>query len=167
MSKTRNPIAVGVRLHAIRIPNRIAPRDCIQPHAEPLLTPMRHFITTTTMANARIMCLLNVLTSLQCVLREYSQFFTFVVEEQTRVNHRMLFLSEPQRETRRATRRKFWVRPGRTSRWWDNVLNGMVVVNEWMENFRMSRASLFALSEELRPYIERQTTNMRARLLER
>ena len=78
------------------------------------------------------------------------------------MNHRMLFLSEPQRETRRATRRKFWVRPGRTSRWWDNVLNGMVVVNEWMENFRMSRASLFALSEELCPYIGGQSTNMRA-----
>lgn len=32
---------------------------------------------------------------------------------------------------------------------------------EWRENFRMSRASLVALSEELRPHIEGQTTNMR------
>lgn len=41
-------------------------------------------------------------------------------------------------------------------------MNRVVVENEWKENFRMSRASVVALSEELRPYIEQQTTNMRA-----
>lgn len=41
-------------------------------------------------------------------------------------------------------------------------MNGVVVEEEWRENFRMSRASLVSLSEELRPYIEGQTTNMRA-----
>ncbi|KAK0154159.1 hypothetical protein N1851_003746 [Merluccius polli] len=52
--------------------------------------------------------------------------------------------------------------PGRTSSWWDNFVNGVVVDEEWRENFRMSKTSLVALSEELRPYIQRQTTAMRA-----
>lgn len=32
----------------------------------------------------------------------------------------------------------FWVRPGRTSKWWDNFLAGDVVDEEWKLNFRMS-----------------------------
>ncbi len=58
-------------------------------------------------------------------------------------------------------RRRFWVRPGRTSAWWDNFLNGSMLEEEWRENFRMSRKSFFELSTELRPYIERETTHMR------
>nr|XP_055052491.1 putative nuclease HARBI1 [Misgurnus anguillicaudatus] len=73
-----------------------------------------------------------------------------------------MLLDPPRKTTRRATRRKFWIRPGRTSSWWDNFFNGVVVEDEWRENFRMSKASLVALSEELSPYIEGQTTNMRA-----
>lgn len=72
-----------------------------------------------------------------------------------------LSMNSSRRTTRRATRRKFWVRPGRTSSWWDNFVNGVVVDAEWRENFRMSRDSVVALCEELRPYIEKLTTNMR------
>lgn len=54
------------------------------------------------------------------------------------------------------------MRPGRTSSWWDNFVNGVVADSEWRENLRMSRDSVVALSEELRPHIEGQTTNMRA-----
>ncbi|KAM3867651.1 putative nuclease HARBI1 [Diretmus argenteus] len=71
------------------------------------------------------------------------------------------FQSPPRTTTRRATRRKFWVRPGRTSSWWDNFVNDVVLDVEWRENFRMSRSSVVALSEELRPHIEAETTNMR------
>lgn len=77
-----------------------------------------------------------------------------------RVRH--VILAPPRRATRRATRRRFWVRPGRTSSWWDSFVGDVVVDSDWRENFRMSRASLVALSEELRPYIEGQTTVMRA-----
>ena len=77
-----------------------------------------------------------------------------------RIRH--IILNPPRRATRRAARRRFWVRPGRTSSWWDNVVNGIAVDEEWRENFRMSRTSLLALSEELRPYIDGQTTAMRA-----
>ena len=133
-----------------------------QPQAEPLETPLRHFITTTTMADSRFVYMLNLLISLQSLLRQYCDLFTYVVEEQTTVNNRMLALNEPQGATRRANRRQFWVRPGRTSSWWNNFIDAVVVGSEWIENFRMSRASLFALSEELCPYIGGQSTNMRA-----
>ena len=55
--------------------------------------------------------------------------------------------------TRLARARRFWIRPGRTSAWWDNFVSQTVVPEEWKENFRMSQPSLLKLSEELRPYI--------------
>ncbi|XP_046864305.1 uncharacterized protein LOC124458306 [Xenia sp. Carnegie-2017] len=59
-------------------------------------------------------------------------------------------------------RRRFWVRPGRTSAWWDNFVRQTVIEEEWCENFRMSRRSLHELADELRPYIEGKTTIMRS-----
>ena len=50
---------------------------------------------------------------------------------------------------RPATPRKLWVGPGRTSAWWDNFVNQIVVPEEWRENFRVSRDSLYSLAEEL------------------
>lgn len=41
-------------------------------------------------------------------------------------------------------------------------MEGIVDENAWRENFRMSKDALAALSEELQPYIEGETTNMRA-----
>ena len=55
--------------------------------------------------------------------------------------------------------RRFWIRPGRTSLWWDNFLNGVMLEEEWKENFRMSCVSFFNL---VSPYIERQVTIMRS-----
>ena len=59
-------------------------------------------------------------------------------------------------------RRRFWVRPGRTSAWWDNFVADVVVHEEWKENFRMSKQSFDKLCNELHPYIEKQQTNMRS-----
>ena len=59
-------------------------------------------------------------------------------------------------------RRRFWTRPGRTSAWWDNFINGTMIEEEWRENFRMSKTSLLKLAEELRPYIEGKETIMRS-----
>ncbi|XP_017276303.1 putative nuclease HARBI1 [Kryptolebias marmoratus] len=86
------------------------------------------------------------------------------LSEQTRLLNSSIhhMLDPPRTRTRRGTRRKLWVRPGRTSSWWDNFVSGAVEDGEWSENFRMSRASLVALTEQLRPHIEGQTTNMRA-----
>ena len=58
--------------------------------------------------------------------------------------------------------RRFWVRPGRTSAWWDNFVGEIVIQGEWRKNFRMSRSSLYELADQLRPYIEGRTTIMRA-----
>ena len=33
--------------------------------------------------------------------------------------------------------RRFWVRPGRTSAWWDNFVDEMVIAEEWPHNLRM------------------------------
>lgn len=58
--------------------------------------------------------------------------------------------------------RRFWTRPGRTSAWWDNFVHEVVIPEEWLENFRMSRRSLLNLSELLRPHIEGESTRMRS-----
>nr|XP_023651694.1 putative nuclease HARBI1 [Paramormyrops kingsleyae]XP_023651695.1 putative nuclease HARBI1 [Paramormyrops kingsleyae] len=58
--------------------------------------------------------------------------------------------------------RQFWVKPGRSSAWWDNFVNESVVPEEWQENFRMSRTALLILSEKLRPNIEGKKTQMRS-----
>ena len=34
--------------------------------------------------------------------------------------------------------RRFWIRPGRTSAWWSNILAERVIAEEWRENFRVS-----------------------------
>ena len=62
---------------------------------------------------------------------------------------------------RAPAKRRFWTRPGRTSAWWDNFASQNVVPEEWKENFRMSRDTFLILCEELRPFIEKQDTNMR------
>ena len=64
----------------------------------------------------------------------------------------------PKRERRQ---RRFWVKPGRTCLWWENFLNGVVLEEEWKENFRMSRINFYNLAGLLRPYIERKVTVMR------
>lgn len=85
-------------------------------------------------------------------------------QQQTAIDNyvRYRLLDPPRRATTGAGRRRFWVRPGRTSSWWDNFVSGVALDSEWRENLRMSRASVVALSEELRPHIEGQTTNVRA-----
>ena len=71
------------------------------------------------------------------------------VHQRIRNNFRQSFMSK---DTRKATRRsqpykqrRFWTRPGRTSAWWDNFVNEVVVAEEWRENFRMSRGNYHRL----------------------
>ena len=51
------------------------------------------------------------------------------------------------------------MRPGRTSARRDNFDNG-TMIEEWRENFRMSKTSLLKLAEELRPYVVGKETIM-------
>nr|XP_020633184.1 protein ANTAGONIST OF LIKE HETEROCHROMATIN PROTEIN 1-like [Pogona vitticeps] len=57
--------------------------------------------------------------------------------------------------------RAFWVQPGR-SEWWEKVVLPHWDDPLWQENFRMSRRTFMELCDQLRPVLERQTTNMRA-----
>jgi hypothetical protein len=57
--------------------------------------------------------------------------------------------------------RRLWLRPGRTSTWWDNMLNGVCPDSERKDNFRMSRCNFEELCDDLRPLLERHTTRMR------
>ena len=43
-----------------------------------------------------------------------------------------------------------WHLKERTSAWWDNFVSETVVEEEWWENFRMSRKSLYRLAHQLR-----------------
>ena len=58
-------------------------------------------------------------------------------------------------------KRRFWVRPGRTDAWWLNFVKNVVIAEEWIENFRMSRDSFYQLCDELRPFLTKLHTNMR------
>lgn len=71
-----------------------------------------------------------------------------------------LLLRRPRRR-QLAAQRRFWVMPGRTDTWWDNFMKNIVPLEEWKDNFRMSRASFFSLCQQLKPYLELQTTVMR------
>ena len=62
------------------------------------------------------------------------------------------------RKIARGTR---WTRPGRTSTWWDNFMNNVMLDDEWWENFRLSKVNFVKLCEELRAYLNKKTTNMR------
>ena len=57
--------------------------------------------------------------------------------------------------------RQFWEKPSRVGIWWDNFINNVVVPEEWVENFRMSKDSFMSLCYELKPYIEKNATRLR------
>ena len=48
-----------------------------------------------------------------------------------------------------STSRRFWIRPDRTSEWWYNWANEIMLPEEWKENFRMSRTSLLKLERRI------------------
>ena len=77
-----------------------------------------------------------------------------------RQRRRVNYLLQTRRRRRRE--RSLWTRPGRTSQYWDNFVDGKTDALAWVEDFRMSKESLVYLSEQLRPYIEGETTRMRA-----
>ena len=64
-----------------------------------------------------------------------------IVRQRIRNNCRQSLVSKDTRKAMRLSQpykqRRFWTRPGRTSAWWDNFVNEVVVVEEWREKFRM------------------------------
>ena len=65
-------------------------------------------------------------------------------------------------KSKTSKQRKQWIRPGRTSLWWDNFVNNTVVLDEWRENFRMSKESFMKLCDKVKPFLQKQSTNMRS-----
>ena len=49
----------------------------------------------------------------------------------------------------------------RSSDWWRGVLDGLYGDGWWRENLRMTRDTFQMICDELRPYLERQTTRFR------
>ncbi len=74
-------------------------------------------------------------------------------------NNRPILPAQKIRKKRK--KRQFWIRPGRTPLWWENLKNNIAVIEEWQENFRMSQPTFKKLCEELRPYLTKKETNMR------
>ena len=52
------------------------------------------------------------------------------------------------------SQRKYWIRPGRSKEWWNGFIKDEVLPDEWKESF-------YILSDELQPYIMKNTTQMR------
>ena len=80
------------------------------------------------------------------------------------MNYRFLYdvaNSQAFKSKRKIARRTRWTRPGRTSTWWDNFVNNVMLDNEWRENFRLSNVNFVKLCKELRAYLNKKTTNMR------
>ncbi|KAJ0058294.1 hypothetical protein NL108_012761 [Boleophthalmus pectinirostris] len=66
------------------------------------------------------------------------------LSEQRRIcNHLCQILDAP---VRRRRVRQIWTKLGRTSRWWDNFVEGVADENVWRENFCISKDALVALS---------------------
>ena len=120
------------------------------------------------MANTELLSLVLLLSCL-LVLQQISQA-TMIEYGRLHAQRQLLLTQLIDKTTRECPRkerrpRRFWIRPGRTSLWWDNFLSGIMLEEEWKENFRMSRASFFNLVSMLRPFIEKQVTVMRIPVL--
>ena len=90
--------------------------------------------------------------------RRREMLVDIVTDSSKKINGIMKLLKT---KKRRRCNRRFWERPGRTSAWWDNFVNDVVVPEEWRENFRMSEESFMKLCALLRPYLERKVTHIR------
>ena len=45
---------------------------------------------------------------------------------------------------------RFWVKPGRTDSWWQNMIPNRFLEEDWGKNFRMSKNEFMTLVDELR-----------------
>lgn len=72
-----------------------------------------------------------------------------------------IMFNDRRKPLKRLTKRKYWVRPGRTDQWFKNMMEGRCAEEEWMENFRMRRDSFEKLCDKLRAQLQRQTTVLR------
>ena len=112
----------------------------------------------------QIVILQNVWISTCNIFNSVISFLTEIHKRQREIIWKMFIADSNKRRNAKKKERKpprYWVRPGRSNRWWTNILNNKATLEEWRENFRMSEASFYMLCEELRPYLTKQTTKLR------
>ena len=73
---------------------------------------------------------------------EQQQLLSVVDHSTARIRRAYKLLKHPLKKRRP---RRFWERPGRVGTWWYNFINNVVVPEEWVENFRMSKDSMYRL----------------------
>ena len=61
---------------------------------------------------------------------------------------------------RTRVQRSIWCKP-RTKEWWEAVQSGLFGSSWWKENLRMSQSTFNIICNELRPYITRESTQLR------
>ena len=47
-------------------------------------------------------------------------------------------------------KRRFWVKPGRTDLWWQNMIQNRCLEEDWRKNFRMSKNEFMKLVDSYR-----------------
>ena len=62
-------------------------------------------------------------------------------------------LKKLQEQKVRRKRKSVRYKKGRTDKWWENMLMGILPEDDWKENFRMSRETFQDLIQELSPWI--------------
>ena len=58
-------------------------------------------------------------------------------------------------------KRRRWINPGQTDRWWRNLWSGKLLESEWSSNLRMSREHFMELVEIMRPNLETKCGSFR------
>lgn len=54
-----------------------------------------------------------------------------------------------------------WRKPGRTDKWWDNLVSGKMHEDTWKENFRMSKTDFYELVSLIRPHAKIRSDRVR------
>ena len=55
------------------------------------------------------------------------------------------------------SKRKYWVKPGRTGKWWSNLYSGDALEDAWIQNFKMSKTKFLEMVDLIRPYAEERS----------
>ena len=58
-------------------------------------------------------------------------------------------------------KKSIWVKPGRTDRWWRNLINGKLAQEEWKKNLRMAKADFHKLVGLIKPFAVERSTRVR------
>ena len=72
----------------------------------------------------------------------FNSVISFLTERHKRQRENILKMLIADSSKRRNTKKKerkpprYWVRLGRSNRWWTNILNNKATLEEWRENFR-------------------------------